>query len=80
LVYFVFIIFFYFSATTEIYTLPGSLAFYLWEPSGVPFPELLATMIGYAQARYREKRRSTFTFSSSLLSGNALLGPKTGEA
>ena len=41
---------------------------------------LLATMIGYAQARYREKRRSTFTFSSSLLSGNALLGPKTGEA
>ncbi len=64
----------------EINTLPGSLAFYLWEPSGVPFPELLATMISYAQARYREKRRSTFTFSSSLLSGNALLGPKTGEA
>jgi D-alanine-D-alanine ligase len=61
----------------EINTLPGSLAFYLWEPSGVPFPELLTTMIGYAQARYREKRRSTFSFSSSLLSGNPLLGVKS---
>lgn len=62
----------------EINTLPGSLSFYLWEPSGVPFPELLTTLIGYAQARYREKRRSTFSFSSSLLSANPLLGPKTG--
>jgi D-alanine-D-alanine ligase len=61
----------------EINTLPGSLAFYLWEPSGVPFPELLTTMIGYAQARYREKRRSTFFLSSSLLSGNPLLGVKS---
>ncbi|HEY7976262.1 MAG TPA: D-alanine--D-alanine ligase family protein [Ktedonobacterales bacterium] len=62
----------------EINTLPGSLSFYLWEPSGVPFPELLTTMIGYAQARYREKRRSTFSFSSSLLSVNPLLGAKSG--
>ncbi len=62
----------------EINTIPGSLAFYLWEPAGVPFPELLTTMIGYAQTRYREKRRSTFAFSSSLLSANPLLGAKTG--
>jgi D-alanine-D-alanine ligase len=62
----------------EINTLPGSLSFYLWEPSGVPFPELLTTMIGYAQARYREKRRSTFSFSSSLLSINPQLGAKPG--
>lgn len=63
----------------EINTLPGSLAFYLWEPAGVPFPELLTTLIGYAQARYREKRRSTFSFSSSLLSINPLSGAKTGK-
>ncbi|HZC07108.1 MAG TPA: D-alanine--D-alanine ligase family protein [Ktedonobacterales bacterium] len=62
----------------EINTIPGSLSFYLWEPSGVPFPELLTTMIGYAQARHREKRRSTFSFSSSLLSVNPLLGSKVG--
>ncbi len=62
----------------EINTIPGSLSFYLWEPSGVSFPELLTTLIGYAQARHREKRRSTFAFSSSLLSANPLLGSKTG--
>jgi D-alanine-D-alanine ligase len=62
----------------EINTIPGSLSFYLWEPTGVSFPDLLTTMIGYAQARYREKRRSTFSFSSSLLSLNPLLGTKTG--
>ncbi len=64
----------------EINTIPGSLSFYLWEPSGVPFPELLTTLIGYAQARHREKRRSTFSFNSSLLSVNPLLGSKVGGA
>ncbi len=62
----------------EINTLPGSLSFYLWEPAGLPFPELLTTLIGYAQARHREKRRSTYSFQSSLLSVNPLLGSKTG--
>lgn len=61
----------------EINTLPGSLSFYLWEPSGVAFPDLLTTLIGYAQARHREKRRSTYSFDSSLLRINPLLGAKT---
>ncbi len=61
----------------EINTLPGSLSFYLWEPSGVSFPDLLTTLIGYAQARHREKRRSTYSFDSSLLRINPLLGAKT---
>ncbi|HEX9037598.1 MAG TPA: D-alanine--D-alanine ligase family protein [Ktedonobacterales bacterium] len=63
----------------EINTLPGSLSFYLWEPSGVAFPDLLATLIGYAQSRHREKRRSAYSFDSSLLRINPLLGgAKTG--
>jgi D-alanine-D-alanine ligase len=61
----------------EINTLPGSLSFYLWEPAGVSFPDLLTTLIGYAQARHREKRRSTYSFDSSLLRINPLLGSKT---
>lgn len=28
----------------EINTIPGSLAFYLWEPVGVPYKELLDRM------------------------------------
>jgi D-alanine-D-alanine ligase len=63
----------------EINTLPGSLSFYLWEPSGVSFPDLLTTLIGYAQARHREKRRSTYSFDSSLLRINPLLGSKAGS-
>lgn len=62
----------------EINTLPGSLSFYLWEPSGVPFTELLTTLIGLAQTRHREKRRNTYTFESSLLRVNPLLGSKAG--
>jgi D-alanine-D-alanine ligase len=62
----------------EINTLPGSLSFYLWEPSGVPFPDLLVKLIGYAQARNREKRRNTYAFDSSLLRINPLLGAKAG--
>ena len=61
----------------EINTLPGSLSFYLWEPSGVSFPDLLTTLISYAQSRHREKRRSTYSFDSSLLRINPLLGSKT---
>lgn len=62
----------------EINTLPGSLSFYLWEPSGLPFPDLLSELIRLAQARNREKRRNTYAFDSSLLRINPLLGGKMG--
>jgi D-alanine-D-alanine ligase len=61
----------------EINPTPGSLSFYLWEPTGVDFPELVTTLVEIALKRYQEKRRSTFTFSSSLLSANPLGGEKT---
>jgi D-alanine-D-alanine ligase len=61
----------------EINPIPGSLSFYLWEPTGVDFPELVTTLVEIALKRHGEKRRSTFTFSSSLLSTNPLGGAKT---
>lgn len=61
----------------EINPIPGSLSFYLWEPTGVDFPELLTTLVEIALRRHREKRRSTFTFSSSLLSAKAASGEKS---
>jgi D-alanine-D-alanine ligase len=61
----------------EINTLPGSLAFYLWEPSGVTFPELLDSLITLACKRQQEKNQSTFAFSSSLLGLNPLQSAKT---
>ena len=51
----------------EINTMPGSLSFYLWEPSGVTFPRLIERLIELARRRHRERRRNISTFDSSLL-------------
>lgn len=51
----------------EINTLPGSLAFYLWEASDLPFPRLLDRLIDIALARHETRRQTTYTFDSTLL-------------
>ena len=51
----------------EINTLPGSLSFYLWEPSGVSFPQLVERLIELARVRHRQRRRTTFTYDSKLI-------------
>jgi D-alanine-D-alanine ligase len=51
----------------EINTLPGSLSFYLWEPSGVPFAELTHQLIQLALERHRDRARNLRTFDSSIL-------------
>jgi D-alanine-D-alanine ligase len=48
-------------------TIPGSFAFYLWEPAGLSFPELLDELIEIAFAEYAEKHQTTRTFQSNLL-------------
>ena len=54
-------------AVNEINTMPGSLSFYLWEPSGVPFPALIDRLIELALERHRERQQTTYSFDSSLL-------------
>ena len=63
----------------EINTIPGSLSFYLWEPLGVKYPELLDRMISYALKREREEERITYTFDSNVLQGVKLGGGTKGE-
>lgn len=63
----------------EINTIPGSLAFYLWQESGVPFDELLDKMIWLAIKRKREKDSLTVTFDTNILANNALDGSKGGK-
>lgn len=60
----------------EINTIPGSLAFYLWEPVGVPYPQLLERMIQLALKRHRENRKLTFSFDTNVLAGVKLGGVK----
>ncbi len=60
----------------EINTIPGSLSFYLWEPTGVPYKELLNRMVDLALKRAREDEKLTFSFDTNLLSNNAFSGSK----
>jgi D-alanine-D-alanine ligase len=55
----------------EINTVPGSLAFYLWEASGVPFDRLVAFLVESAIARHHTRRRTQFTMDANLLTARA---------
>ncbi|MBR6325969.1 MAG: D-alanine--D-alanine ligase [Lachnospiraceae bacterium] len=63
----------------EINTIPGSLAFYLWEPIGIPYRELLDRMIGLALKRARAEEALTFTFDTNILSTATFGGSKGGK-
>lgn len=63
----------------EINTIPGSLAFYLWEPVGVSYKELLDRMIQLALKRRREEEALTFSFDTNILNQNSLSGLKGGK-
>ena len=60
----------------EINTIPGSLAFYLWEPVGVPYKELLDRMIQLALKRERTEESLTFTFDTNILNQASFGGSK----
>ena len=48
-------------------TIPGSFAFYLWEPVGLAFADLMDALIDIALAEHAEKTATTRTFQSNLL-------------
>lgn len=63
----------------EINTIPGSLAFYLWEPVGISYRELLDRMIQLALKRVRTEESLTFTFDTNILNGASFGGLKGGK-
>ena len=63
----------------EINTIPGSLAFYLWESVGVKYPRLLDKMVSLALKRERELKNLNFTFKSNILAEAKLGGVKGGK-
>lgn len=60
----------------ELNTLPGSLSFYLWEPTGIPPRELVARLVTLAQDGYAEKRRNSYDYRTNLLELTASRGLK----
>lgn len=53
----------------EINTIPGSLAFYLWEATGISFTELLDRMLELAFKRQRDRAALNFSFDTNILDG-----------
>jgi D-alanine-D-alanine ligase len=60
----------------ELNTIPGSLSFYLWEPTGLSYPELLDKMISLALKRQRKRDDLIFTFDTNILASGVALGGK----
>jgi len=58
----------------ECNTIPGSFSFYLWEPAGLPFVDLMDELIDIALAERSERERTTTVFDTSLLSERAGAG------
>lgn len=63
----------------EINTIPGSLAFYLWEASGLPYPKLLDRLIELGFKRARTRANLMFTIETNLLSKAGSLGGAKGS-
>ncbi|MCR5358053.1 MAG: D-alanine--D-alanine ligase [Lachnospiraceae bacterium] len=63
----------------EINTIPGSLSFYLWEPIGIPYKELLTRMIDLCLKRARTEESLTFTFDTNILNSASFGGSKGGK-
>jgi D-alanine-D-alanine ligase len=55
----------------EINTIPGSLSFYLWEPLGMSYTELLEELIALAFKRYREDQSVHYDIETNILSAFA---------
>lgn len=60
----------------EINTIPGSLAFYLWEATGLSFSQLMDKLVQLALDRERRRSRMTFSYETNLLSNYSANGAK----
>jgi D-alanine-D-alanine ligase len=51
----------------EVNTIPGSMAFYLWEGKALPFNRLIDKLVDIAQKSYADKQKLKYSFDSTLL-------------
>lgn len=60
----------------EINTIPGSLAFYLWEAAGMKYTEMLDKLISLAFSRQRKRENLRFEIDTNILSQCGSFGAK----
>ena len=63
----------------EINTLPGSIAFYLWEDKGYSFKKLIDEMINIAIEVHKDKNENMYSYDADLFNKVHLGGSKTGK-
>ena len=63
----------------EINTIPGSFAFYLWEPLGKSYQSLIDELIEIAFLANKDKKQNNFAFDSEIISGFARNSQKAGK-
>jgi D-alanine-D-alanine ligase len=64
----------------EINTIPGSLSFYLWEPVGVSYTELLDRLINLTLKRERENASISYSIDTNILANFVSTGAKGSKA
>lgn len=57
-------------------TIPGSLSFYLWEPAGKKYQDLLDDMITLAIKDYKNRSKKIYSFDTNVLSNFGVKGMK----
>lgn len=62
---------------TEINTLPGSMAFYLWEATGLPYRRMIDRLVECAMEAKQDKDESNYAYASDILK-DISLGGKAG--
>jgi D-alanine-D-alanine ligase len=60
----------------EMNTLPGSLAFYLWQESGMSHAQVVTKLVKLAQTAHADKRRNVYDYKTNLVSVAAARGAK----
>lgn len=61
----------------EINTIPGSLSFYLWEATGIPFDQLMDRLVMLALKRKREQEMKTVSYDQNIFNlGGGVKGAK----
>ncbi len=63
----------------EINPIPGSLAFYLWEPVGVTFSELIDRVVRLTLKRNRQEEAVSYKFDTNILNSVRLGGKSSGK-
>ena len=62
----------------EVNSIPGSLSFYLWEPTGLNYTNMLDEVINIGIKDYKKKSNKTRIFKSNILSGYTSFGAVKG--